>query len=102
MKKLILFLAMLLFMAAPLQAEVSGLRLDITVHGLVCDFCARAVEKVFKKEYELQSIDIDLSQRLISIVLPEGTEISDDKIEKLITASGYAFVGVKRSEERVE
>ena len=98
MRKLILTILLCLSFIPVVQAESADLKLEITVNGLVCDFCARAVEKVFKNEFELKSIGIDLSERLITVQLPAGTEISDEKIKELIVDSGYAFVAVKRNE----
>jgi copper chaperone CopZ len=98
MKHILLALVLCMSLTAPAVADSGDVKLDITVNGLVCDFCARAVEKVFSQEFELKDIDIDLSKKLISVVLPAGAEVSDEKVKKLIEDSGYAFVGLKRHE----
>ncbi len=98
MKKLFLSICVTFYLCASAFAQSGDLRLDITVNGLVCDFCARAVEKVFKKEFEVKDIDIDLSKKLITVKLPAGTEISEEKVKQLITDSGYAFVGMEQHE----
>ena len=64
------------------------------VNGLVCDFCARAIEKVFKKRKEVSNISVDLSQGEITIWL-KG-EIKDDVLTKMINDSGYTLVKIKR------
>ena len=64
------------------------------VNGLVCDFCARAIEKVFKKRKEVANISVDLSQGKITIWL--NGVIKDDALTKMINDSGYALVEIKR------
>lgn len=97
---LILSLAVFTSVNADSNTTAGDLKLDITVNGLVCDFCARAVEKVFKKEFTVKSVDIDLSEKFVTVTLPAGTEISDEKVKKLVNDAGYAFVSVKRHEAK--
>jgi copper chaperone CopZ len=92
MKKFILILALTLF-ASPAFA---GETVKISVNGLVCDFCARAIEKVFGKEDAIEAVSVDLSAKLITATLKDGKTISDDAFKKLVTDAGYNVVSVTR------
>lgn len=61
----------------------------VSVNGLVCDFCARALEKTFGKRDEVAGIDVDLDNGKVSISMKKGMTISDEELTKLITDSGY-------------
>jgi len=64
----------------------------ITVNGLVCDFCARAVEKVFSKREEVSVVRVDLSKHEIQLDMKGQSSMTDDDIKKLITDAGYNLV----------
>ncbi len=65
------------------------------VNGLVCDFCARALEKVFSKEDAVDHINVNLDQGLIGIHFHENQSITQDELTQLITDSGYNVVNYK-------
>jgi len=66
-----------------------------TVNGLVCDFCARALEKVFTKNENFDSLNINLDNGLVNISFKEGKTIDDKTLTKLITDSGYNVVSIE-------
>ena len=63
---------------------------------MVCDFCARALEKVFSEKQEVAAIDVDLDNGKISINFNEGASLNDSLIQKLVTNSGYDVVKIKK------
>ena len=69
---------------------------NVDVNGMVCDFCARALEKVFSEKQEVAAIDVDLDNGKISINFNEGASLDDSLIQKLVTNSGYDVVKIKR------
>lgn len=103
MKKLTLTFAALFFLATPVHATHTedGHLHDITVnvHGLVCDFCARAVEKVFGNRAEVQAVDVDLDTHSVFIDLKPEMNIEDEEVTKMIADSGYSVVGITRPQE---
>lgn len=100
MKKILLAVLILTVMASSAQAShtQTAKEHDITVHvfGLVCDFCARAIEKVFLKREEVEAIDVDLDNFEVTIDLKDGTTIDDEIVTKLITDSGYTVNEIVR------
>ena len=58
----------------------------VNLHGMVCDFCARGIEKTFKKDKNVKKIDVDLSKGKVLIAYNKNQEIKFDDIkEKILT-----------------
>ena len=70
--------------------------LKISVTGLVCDFCARSIEKMFKKKESVESINLNLEKMLITIKLKDGYNLNNEEITKLIANSGYEVTDINR------
>lgn len=78
---------------APARAECVA---DVKVNGLVCDFCARALEKVFGQREEVSGIRVDLDGGVVTVTLKEGKALADDLLTGLITDSGYNVTEITR------
>lgn len=100
MKKLILTMALLISLSfsAPVFADHSDGTVYASVNGLVCDFCARALEKVFGKQEAVESINVDLDKKIITIHFNEGENLNDNVITQLITDAGYNVRGIRHGE----
>jgi copper chaperone CopZ len=70
----------------------------VQVNGLVCDFCARALEKVFGREEAVESIHVDLDSKIIAVTFNEGQGLDNDRIRTLITDAGYNVEDIRRAE----
>lgn len=86
---------------ADMKKTVPGVKnadhtITVQIDGLVCDFCARALEKVFGKRTEVTGIDVNLDTKLVTIGLKKGADIDDTTITKLITDAGYNVVKINR------
>ena len=66
------------------------------VNGMVCDFCARAVTKVFGKEDAVKNVHVDLDNGEIHVTLNSGGTLSDERVAELVKKSGYDLVSVER------
>ena len=53
--------------------------IDVATNGMVCDFCAQAIEKVFMKREEVQGIKVDLDNQKVVIYLKDNASIDDEK-----------------------
>ncbi len=99
MKKLALtFTILTLCFALPVYAEeaVSSGDVRVSVNGLVCDFCARALEKVFGKQEAVENINVNLDTKIITINFKEGGKLDDETIKSLIQDSGYNVEAINR------
>ena len=70
--------------------------INASVNGMVCAFCATAIEKTFKAQPEVKTVTVDLQKKLVTIQTKEGHTIDDVKLKKLIGNSGYAVVKIVR------
>ena len=69
----------------------------ISVKGMVCDFCAQSLMKVFKKEDGVNDLTVDLDKQTVIVDTKHEAHLSDEKIKELIEWSGYDFVSVQRN-----
>ena len=60
----------------------------VNVQGMVCDFCARGIEKTFKKDKYVKKIDVDLSKGKVLIAYNNSQEIKFDDIKEKILING--------------
>lgn len=70
-------------------------KITLHVKGLVCDFCARSIEKVFKKK-KVASIDVDLGQGLIEVFTQPKQLLDDTLLTTLVNNSGYTLERIER------
>lgn len=70
--------------------------INIKVNGLVCDFCARSLEKVFLKRDDVAGISVDLGKGSVVVATKPGSTIDDTTLTKLITDSGYNVSAIQR------
>ena len=70
--------------------------INVKVDGLVCDFCARSLEKIFLKRDDVAGIKVDLAKGLVVVAMKPGLTIDDTTLTKLITDSGYNISAIGR------
>lgn len=69
----------------PDHAEV----VKVSIAGLVCDFCARSLEKVFGQKTEVEAIDVNLTTKIVTLKFKPGASLADEQITTAITNAGY-------------
>ena len=69
------------------------------VLGVVCDFCALAMNKIFSKREEVAAIYVDLDTKALNLVLVPGASLSDQTIADLAVQAGYRIADVRRGDE---
>ena len=67
----------------------------VDVNGMVCDFCARGIEKTFMKSANVKKVDVDLEVGKVLIAYSSDTKISFEDIKEKITANGQTAVDMK-------
>lgn len=93
MRKL-LFLTAALALAGMAQAAET---VTAKVNGLVCDFCAQALNETFGVMAEVEKIDISLEKGLVTIFMKPGQSLTDQAIRKAIEYGGYDLVTIERT-----
>lgn len=66
----------------------------VDVNGMVCDFCARGIEKTFKRDKQVKKIDVDLSKGKVLIAYTDEKTIDFAEIEEKIVANGQNATGL--------
>ena len=92
MKKYLLTIIVIFALAAVVSADT----IKAIVNGMVCGFCATGIEKTFKAQPEVKTVDVDLEKRLVTIQAKQGQTLDDAKIKKLLGNAGYSVVTVAR------
>ena len=70
-------------------ADQSGSQIAVvSVIGMVCDFCARGIEKTFLRDKSVKKIDVDLANGKVIIAYLKSKNINSDEIEKKILSNG--------------
>lgn len=96
MKKLLLTIALSISFSVSVLAMNSGGTVYVKVNGLVCDFCAQAIDKVFDKQEAVKSIHVDLDSKVITIHFNKDRQLDDETITRLIKDSGYDVRKIRR------
>lgn len=95
MKRLIVILLFSLLISTVKADHPEG-TIKVDIYGLVCDFCARALEKVFSKEDAVDGIAVDLDTKVVTIHLHPERSLSDNVIKQYIIDAGYNVEGIHR------
>ena len=92
MKKYLLTIMLMFALTAAISAET----IRTTVNGMVCAFCATGIEKTFRKQSEVESVKVDLKEKLVTIKTKPGKTLSDAKVKEIVTYSGYTMGKIVR------
>ena len=60
----------------------------ISVNGMVCDFCARGIERTFKKDKSVQKIDGDLTRGTVLVMYAQSATVNFEDIKQKILSNG--------------
>lgn len=76
---------------------LAGEKIEVKVSGLVCPLCFSKVESKFKELSQVQTIKVEMDQKMLILELKDGQKLSDEEIYKVIDEdSGYKITGVHR------
>ena len=67
------------------------------VLGVVCDFCATAMNKIFGGRKEVAAVYVDLDTKALNLVLKPGAILDNETIGDLATQAGYRIAQVHRN-----
>lgn len=87
---------LVLFIGLSLCGAAAADTIQATVNGMVCGFCATGIEKTFKAQPEVKTVDVDLENKLVTIHTREGRTMEDSKIRTLLGGAGYSVTGIVR------
>ena len=87
---------LLLIIIVSLGGVAAADTIQATVNGMVCGFCATGIEKTFRAQPEVSTVDVDLENKLVTLHTKQGRTIEDSKIKKLLGNAGYSVVRIAR------
>ena len=77
----------------------AGDTIKATIKGTACDLCASTIEKTFRAQPEVKTVDVDLENKVVTIQTRHGLTMDDSKIRKLLGNVGYSVVAVAREKQ---
>jgi mercuric ion binding protein len=90
-----MMMAFLMLGGSAHAAEVA----KIGVNGMVCDFCAQGIMKVMHKKEEVKDVDVNLTDRLVTVRFKPDKTLSDSALKDIITNNGFTVVNIQRTKE---
>ncbi len=66
----------------------------VQINGMVCAFCVDNLKKVFSKTEAVDSLDIDLKTKLLTLKFKPNKSLKDDEIKKFVKDAGYSVVKI--------
>jgi copper chaperone CopZ len=99
MKKLSFLTVLTLVTLAVTNAFAAGEVVHVKVLGLVCDFCAKTIDKVFMDTEKVESTNVDLDKALVTINMKDGQIFDDEFIKTKITEAGYSVENIHHQPE---
>src|SRR5688572_21241443 len=99
MKRILTFALIATLFSTPAFAARS-IRAD--VNGLVCSFCAAAIEKRLKKLDAAKAVYVDLTKKIVAVELKDGKDLTPEQVAEEIKDSGYDVVSIGRSNLTIE
>ena len=77
-------------------SELKGHRVAVvSVKGMVCDFCARGIQKTFNKKDGIKKVDVDLDKGKVLLAFINAATIDFEEIKKIIQSNGQTAVDMK-------
>jgi copper chaperone CopZ len=95
-RKVMRYKLLVLFISLNLCGAAAADTIQVIVNGTVCGLCATGIEKTFRAQPEVKSVDVDLENKLVTIHTREGRTIDDSKIRELLGTAGYSVTGIVR------
>lgn len=88
-----------LFLLGMLGTASAKETVTVSVNGLVCDFCARSLEKTFGAQASVESVSVDLDAKTVTIAIKDGQSLSDEVVKDAIKDAGFDLVAIERTNE---
>ena len=90
---------LVLIIVLSLSGAAAADTITATIHGNACNLCATAIEKTFRAQPEVKTVDVDLENKVVTIETKPGQTMGDAKIKNLLADAGYAVVTVARKKQ---
>lgn len=75
-----------------------GAPVVVEVLGVVCDFCAKAMNKTFGKRDDVSAVYVDLDHKTLNLVLTDSAAMPDKELDRLVKRAGYRVKAIHRGD----
>lgn len=79
-----------------LSSIAFGKSIRVKVNGMVCAFCAQGITKKFKAQPQVETVDVKLEDKTVTLTVKEKQDLTDEKIKEILTDSGYSVDAITR------
>jgi len=79
-----------LFVANLVDSQVAV----VDVNGMVCDFCARGIEKTFYQDKDVKKVNVSLQNGIVLIAYKNTKNIDIDEIKNIFLSNGQTATKV--------
>ena len=98
-KMVVVFLSLILLTFCIGNAYAKTIK--IGVEGMVCDFCAQSIQKVFLRQAGVEKVDVNLDigkviVKMADVFQDDEDGISDERIKQLFLDAGYSISKIER------
>jgi len=76
--------------------DAGGVPVVVNVLGVVCDFCAKAMNRTFGGRDDVLAVHVDLDSKTLNLVLQANSSMDDAEIQRLVVRSGYKTKAIHR------
>ncbi len=76
-----------------------GTLVEVSILGMVCDFCATALTKTFGRRDEVAAVQVDLNTKRLRVAFNKGQTLDDSTITGLVGRSGYKVKTIARAQD---
>ncbi len=66
----------------------------VDVNGMVCDFCARGIEKTFYQDKDVKKVDVSLENGIVLIAYKNSKNIDIEEIKNIFLSNGQTATKV--------
>jgi periplasmic mercuric ion binding protein len=84
--------SVLAFAAISAHSETVKMKVD----GMVCAFCAGAIEKKMKANKETAEVFVSLENKVVAVAQKPGQKLDDAKLKAQILDAGYEVKSIER------
>jgi copper chaperone CopZ len=97
--KILIRNTLILCLAIHSLASLATEEVNVTVKGMVCSFCAQGIKKKFSGERSIASVDVNLDEKWVKLIVKDGESLADERIQKLISEAGYNIATIQRKKK---
>ncbi len=85
------------FVVMSLFAQVAQAdQISVAVKGMVCSFCAQGIKKTLLRKEGVESVEVDLDKKIVTITTRQGASMPDSEVKESIVDAGYEVLSIDR------